>query len=226
MFFFIKDRGRADHDLVVERTGARSRGSLELKLMPIGAPSVLADARKRHRTAAEENVCWASAPNNHKSKTGFVQGFLVLQPGTSQLPWKDAQKQFGPQDILTLASTKYFAANRVCFIMARPSFASHLWGKIRKWTKVFSREARGCFEIYVRRPLTAEEAQVLVEQLCRPTASRKVCVDNCSNSFVTADCEESAARFGYISATNLAHLLTSEKLQPGLAGRLQMVNHC
>ena len=81
MLFFIKDRGHADHDLVVERTGARSRGSLELKWMPIRAPSVLADARKRHRTAAEENVCWANAPNNHKSKNGFVKGFLVLRSG-------------------------------------------------------------------------------------------------------------------------------------------------
>ena len=85
MFFVIKDRGRVDHDLVVERTGARSRGSLELKLMPTGAPSVLADARKRHRTAAEENVCWANAPNNHKSRNGFVEGFLVLQPGRLQM---------------------------------------------------------------------------------------------------------------------------------------------
>ena len=70
--------GRADHDLVVERTGARGRGSVELKLMQIGAPSVLADARKRHRTAAEQNVCWAGAPKNHTSKNGFVERFLVL----------------------------------------------------------------------------------------------------------------------------------------------------
>ena len=60
MLFFIKERGRADHDLVVERTGARSRGSLELKLMPIGAPSVLADARKRAsvRVRCEEAGGW------------------------------------------------------------------------------------------------------------------------------------------------------------------------
>ena len=70
----------------------------------------------------------------------------VFQPGTSQLPWKDAQKQFGPQDTLILAGTKYFAANRLCFIMARPSFAAHLWGKIPKWTKVFSWEATDCFQ--------------------------------------------------------------------------------
>ena len=68
--------GRADHDLVVERTGARGRGSVEVKLMQIGAPSALETARARERAAAAASNCWAGAPKGPRG--GFVERFLAM----------------------------------------------------------------------------------------------------------------------------------------------------
>ena len=63
-----------DHDLVVERRGARGRCSMEVKLMQIGEVA-MTDARVRERTAAMTSSCWLHA---RKTRHGYVERFLTI----------------------------------------------------------------------------------------------------------------------------------------------------
>ncbi len=63
-----------DHDLVVERRGARGKGSMEVKLMQIGAVA-MTHARDRERGDAQTSRCWLNA---RKTRDGYVERFLAI----------------------------------------------------------------------------------------------------------------------------------------------------